>query len=38
MMSMPPNPLLEDQLADPLWDCFLHSPTSDLAGRVGRTV
>ena len=25
MMSMPPNPLLEDQLADPLWGRFLHS-------------
>ena len=24
-MSMPPNPLLEDQLADPLWERFLHS-------------
>ena len=31
MMSMPPNPLLEDQLADPLWERFLHSSTSDLA-------
>ena len=30
-MSMPPNPLLEDQLADPLWERFLHSPTSGLA-------
>ena len=30
-MSMPPNPLLEDQLADPLWERFLHSPISDLA-------
>lgn len=30
-MSMPPNPLLEDQLADPLWERFLHSSTDDLA-------
>ncbi len=30
-MAMPPNPLLEDQLSDPLWERFLHRPTSDLA-------
>ena len=30
-MSMPPNPLLEDQLADPLWERFLHRSTSNLA-------
>ena len=30
-MSMPPNPLLEDQLDDPLWERFIHCSTSDLA-------